>query len=366
MPQLGGLSQGYIFNIVLVLLTGAIVTLLVTPLIGMLGRRYGLVDVPRTAKQIHTKPMVRIGGAALYLGFAAAVLVAISLPLERNDLSEPFRVTGLLIGVTIAVLLGLVDDIKPLGPFGQFGGQFAAAAIAIGFQIVIVDLNSPFGTLFTFPQVFGLPVFAVLFTLFWFMGMMNTINWIDGLDGLSAGVSLIAAVVLFLRTVGLPQYSIALLIVALIGTLIGFLRWNFYPAKIFMGSTGAYTLGFALAALSIIGGAKVATALIVLWLPIVDTAWVIFRRLQSGRNPLRGGDVEHLHRRLMLAGLSHRTIVLLYCTLTALLGSIALLDLSRPQKLFLLIGMGMVFGTGMALLAWTTRRKTTVKNEANS
>lgn len=352
-----------LFAIALVLACGTGVTALVTPWIDRFGHRMGWVDVPRSPKQIHKRPMVRMGGAAIYLGLVVALVVAEYTPLLQDwrlDPKEPYRVAGLLAGVTLAVIMGLVDDIRPLGPLGQLGGQVLAAAIAIIAGIETVDLNIPFiaDPLFTLP-----PIIAVLFTLFWFVGMMNTINWIDGLDGLAAGVTLIAAGILFLRTTHLiiPQYSIALLMVALMAAVLGFLPYNFYPARIFMGSTGAYTIGFALAALSIIGGAKVATALLVLWLPIIDAAWVIFRRLRAGRNPMRGGDPEHLHRRLMLLGLSHRTIVLLYYGITLLLGVIAFILTGIP-KLYALVGIGVVFGAALALLAWITRAATLPAN----
>jgi UDP-N-acetylmuramyl pentapeptide phosphotransferase/UDP-N-acetylglucosamine-1-phosphate transferase len=199
--------------------------------------------------------------------------------------------------------------------------------------------------------------FAVLFTLFWLAGMINTINWLDGVDGLAPGVAVIASGVMFVHTYRLQQFSIALLALALIGAVLGFLIYNFYPARIFMGSAGANVLGFTLGVLSIMGGAKVATVLLVLGIPILDVAWQIYNRLRHGKSPFTA-DRGHLHHRLLDRGLSQRAIVLLYYGLTAMLGALALVLPSGVYKLIALV----IIGIGALLILirlgeMTARRK---------
>ena len=176
--------------------------------------------------------------------------------------------------------------------------------------------------------------------------MMNTVNFLDGLDGLVGGVTLIAGAVLFLHTYKLEQYSLALLPLALIGATLGVLVFNFPPAKIFLGA-GAYILGFALAVLSIIGGAKVATALLALAVPILDVAWQILNRVRAGKSPF-AADRGHLHHRLYDMGWSTRAIVLSYYALTALFGALALL---LPNPVYKLIALLVIGGGALAVLA---------------
>ena len=187
--------------------------------------------------------------------------------------------------------------------------------------------------------------------------MINAINLIDVMDGLAGGIASIAALVLFLRSFWFDQVSIAVLPLSLLACLLAFLRWNFHPARVFMGSSGAMLLGYWLAVSSTIGGAKVGTAFVLLGLPILDTAWVIARRLAGRRSPFHGGDQEHLPHRLYGLGLSHlQTVVLLYC-FTAVFGLLALGLHSPaagppPGKLLLIIGM---VGTVGAMLGLVTQ-----------
>ncbi|MCL5951548.1 MAG: undecaprenyl/decaprenyl-phosphate alpha-N-acetylglucosaminyl 1-phosphate transferase, partial [Chloroflexi bacterium] len=189
-----------------------------------------------------------------------------------------------------------------------------------------------------------------LFTLFWIVGMMNTVNWLDGVDGLAGGVVAIAGIVLIVHTFRYEQYSIALLPLALVGSVLGFLVFNFYPARIFMGSAGALVLGFVLGVLSIIGAARVAFALLVLGIPILDVAWLIVSRLRAGKSPFIA-DRSHLHHRLLDHGLSPRAIVLLYYGFSAVSG---LLALTLPLGLYKLIAL-VIIGLGALLLLATMR-----------
>ncbi len=321
---------------VFVFATAFLLAMALTPLASRIAVRIGTIDQP-AQRRIHEKPTARLGGLPLFVAFFASVGVSLIYP--RSDPNEVARIAGLAIGTTIMFALGVYDDRRELKALPQLIVQIIAAGIAVASGVMIREIPNPFGGLLTFETWF-----AILFTLFWLVGMMNTVNWLDGVDGLAAGVVGIAGLVLFVHTFRLEQYSIALLALALVGAAAGFLPFNFFPAKIFMGSAGAYVLGFALGVLSIIGGAKVASALLLLGIPILDVAWQIVNRLRTGRSPF-APDRGHLHHRLLGMGLSPRAIVLIYYALTAIFGALALILPSGLYKLIalLVIGIGALF-----------------------
>lgn len=323
-------------------------SLILTPIARRLARRFGFVDVPGEPRHVHQAPVPRLGGVALFFPFVAAVGFSLLLPVQRQDPLELHRLAGLVLGSAVVFGLGVYDDKWELGPLPQFIVQFLAAGVAIYSGITIVEIANPFGGLI----VLSTPI-AVAFTLFWLMGMMNTVNWLDGLDGLAGGVTVIASVLLFAHSYRLGQYSIALLPLALAGCVLGFLPFNFYPAKIFMGTSGALFLGFALGSLAIIGGAKMATALLVLGIPILDVAWQIINRARLGRSPFLG-DRGHLHHRLLDLGFSQRRVVLLFYALCACFGTLALILPSGLHKLLVLVGMGIV---ALVVLVLVARRR---------
>ena len=317
---------------------------LLTPLSRRFGLKFGFIDVPGPRRR-HAQVTSRLGGVALYTAFVAACGATLLL-VKRDDPTELTRLAGVLIGCTVVFLLGLWDDKRELSPAPQLLGQFLAAAIAIRLGLIIEVVTSPFGRSITL----SLPL-AIVFTLFWMVGMMNTVNWLDGLDGLAAGLAIIASSILFWHTFTLKQYSLAVLPLALAGSAAGFLPYNFHPARVFMGTCGSLVLGFALATLAIIGGAKMATALLVMGIPILDVAWQIVSRVRSSRSPFRA-DLGHLHYRLSAWGLSQRQVVLLFYLFCAFFGLLALILPSGLYKLYALVGMG---GVLVALLLATYR-----------
>lgn len=328
------------------------VTWLLAPAAAWLGRRWGLVDRPGGRRR-HQGEIPRTGGMALYAGFTLTVLATLALPREAlgtPDPKETTRLTGLLVGSTVAFVAGLVDDRRELSWRGQILAQLACAAIAIASLIFIERVNNPFtDTQIVFPDAV---VWAL--TTFWFLGAMNTVNWLDGLDGLAAGVTAILCAVLvvhMLWRVEPPQVSVALLPLALLGATLGFLPWNFHPARLFMGSSGSFFLGFAVAALGIIGGARVATVLMVLGLPIVDVAWLIWRRWRRGVSPGQGGR-DHLHFRLLDRGFSQRQIVLGYYAFCAAFGALAL---SIGPRIYKAVALAVLAALVLAVLAWAER-----------
>jgi UDP-N-acetylmuramyl pentapeptide phosphotransferase/UDP-N-acetylglucosamine-1-phosphate transferase len=326
------------------------------PPIRDIARRLDLLDQPE-ARRVHTSPIPRVGGLGVFFGFLVAVGVSFILPVERFDV-EIERILLLLIGATMIVGVMLFDDVVGIPALPKLAVQLAAAGLVVlprlrgsGHGIVIEQFNAPYLGTVELPLLI-----AIGFTLFWIVGMMNAINWSDGIDGLAASITLVATVILFLHTyfrpAGDPQFTISLLAIALAGAIVGFLIYNWHPASIIMGDTGAMFIGFALATISIIGGAKIATALLALGVPILDTAWVILYRVIHGRSPL-GADRGHLHHRLLDAGWSQRQIVAGVAGITALFGALGLALPTREAKLGAMIVMGFVL---LALIAWLARR----------
>lgn len=340
----------------LVFLIAFISALALTPLAARLGRRLGLVDRPGGRRR-HAGVIPRTGGVAMYAAFVVAVLVSFLargwLPSpEGPDPKETTRLIALLLGSTFIFVFGLYDDKRAFRPWPQYVGQAVAAFIAIAGLIFIERVMNPFTDQIT---VFPWP-FVVAFTLFWIVGMINTVNFLDGLDGLATGVSAILSAVLAIHMIRQGQYSVALLPLALLGATVGFLPFNFYPARVFMGSSGSFFLGFAVATLGIIAGARVATVLLVFSIPILDVAWQILHRFRAGRS-IGEGDRGHLHFQLLDMGFSQRRIVLAYYAFCAAFGALTLFVSSRLYKavVFLLLG-GVVAG----VLGYLSRRGETL------
>jgi UDP-GlcNAc:undecaprenyl-phosphate GlcNAc-1-phosphate transferase len=268
------------------------------------------------------------------------------LPVPRLDPKELTRFLGIGLGMTFLFVVGLVDDRIELRPGPQYLVQVIAGLIAIAFLVFIERVMNPFTNQLTiFPMLL-----TVAITLVWIVGMINTVNLLDGVDGLAAGVGAIVSAVLAIHMLREGQLSVALLPLALLGATLGFLPFNFYPARIFLGS-GSWVLGYAIATLGIAAGAKLALVLLVLSIPIVDVAWLIVSRLRAGQ-PVGQADRRHLHYRLLDLGLSPRQVVLLYYAYCILLGAAALLISSRLLKLVALVGLGVVT---LILLVWLAR-----------
>lgn len=328
-----------------------------TPVARWIGERGGWFRQPG-GRHVHPHPIPRTGGLALALAVTAALVLLLVLPIPRPA-GEAARIGLLIVGPLLILALVLRDDLREMRPWVKLLVQFLAAAGAILPWFLGPALQPPPGLLidqFQMPfwGTVRLPVVvAVLFTFFWIIGMMNTINFLDGLDGLAGGVVAIAALLLFVHTLRLGQYSLAPLPLALLGACLGFLPYNFHPARVFMGDSGALYLGYSLAILSIIGGAKIATALLVLGVPILDVAWVVVFRLTRGRSPLES-DRGHLHHRLLDLGLPQVVVVVLLYGVSAGLGLLALLLPTPMHKLVALVVVALFVGP---LLWWLARRE---------
>ena len=313
-----------------------IVSLLATPAVIKLAKKTGAMDAPN-ARKVHKKPVPRIGGLAIYAGFISAIIfVAIKFGLDGEQLQE---IVGLILSGSLIVALGLLDDYKNLPARVKLLGQIFAATILVLFFGVRIDfVTDPFG------GYFYLEWFAIPATIFWLVGLTNTVNLIDGLDGLAAGVASIASMTIMLVALDQNLILVAILTAALAGSAVGFLKYNFNPAEIFMGDTGSMFLGFMLAGISVTGSVKsVATiALIVpifaLGLPILDTTFAIVRRFRGGV-PIFKPDKGHLHHRLLSVGFSQRQAVLLMYVISALFGlsAIAMTEVSRQVAVVILL-----------------------------
>ncbi len=312
-------------------LIAALVVLGVTPRVKQFGLERGLVDRPG-GRKIHQRPMVRLGGVAVFVGTIVALLVVwwtggfgIQTPQKEYEL------WGVVIGGLAFFLIGLADDLLTLSAKTRLVAQFTVAAIVWQAGVQVEFLTIPGVGLFQLQDWISLPI-----TVVWLVGMANAINMIDGLDGLAAGVSGIAAMVMLIVTLFMGQPAAALIAAALAGGCLGFLRYNFNPAQIFMGDGGAYFMGFTLAGVGIIGLVKAVTTVavllpyLILAVPILDIFTVVVSRLRQGQSPF-AADKRHLHHRLLKAGLSQRLAVLFIYSLTLWAGALALAVSNMPS-----------------------------------
>lgn len=329
--------------IVLIMVVSAVLTSFGTQIMRKIALRFNIADHPNE-RRINTQLVPRAGGLSVAVVFTlvggALMLVAPHLQISPGSGTARLTAGGaaaLLGGTLIAGVIGFIDDRYDLRARWQILGQLLISLIPIAFGLRILFVSNPFGAgVLMFPDAIALGV-----TIFWTLGMQNSMNFIDGLDGLSGGISLFAAVTLGL--IALPTSPLlAALSFTLAGALIGFLRHNFHPASIYMGTSGILAVAYALAVLAILGTAKVAAALLILGVPIIDAFFVILGRILAGRSPYTP-DKSHIHRRLLDNGFSHRSAVLVLYGITALL-SIGALLLTESATLYAFAGLLVVLG----------------------
>jgi UDP-GlcNAc:undecaprenyl-phosphate/decaprenyl-phosphate GlcNAc-1-phosphate transferase len=310
-----------------------------------IGLVLGIADKPGGRRK-HRVITSRLGAIPLFAGFTVAAFAGRAVGVPTTDPNEATRFTGLIAGGVVIFVLAVLDDRFELPPAPQFAVQAVAAGIAIASLIFIERFRNP---LINVEVRLDFWLTATL-TVLWFLGMMNTVNFLDGVDGVAASVALVAASMALIHMLREGQYSVALLPAALIGTLLGFLVFNFQPARLFLGG-GALYLGFALACIGIIAGAKIALIMLVMGLPIADVAWQMLDRMRRGHSPTRG-DRGHLHLRLADLGWQPWRIVALYAGACVLLGGAALI--TQPP-LFKMITLGALFALVFAVL-WRLAR----------
>jgi UDP-GlcNAc:undecaprenyl-phosphate/decaprenyl-phosphate GlcNAc-1-phosphate transferase len=275
-------------------LVALVVVVLLTPAVGGMARMLGVVDAPG-GRRLNRSPVPRLGGLALFLGVFVPALAFLHLDHQTR---------GVLLGSAVAVTVGAVDDFRGLRWFEKLGGQVLAAAIPVASGVWVDRFTFPVVGIHALPSWVGMPL-----TVLWIVAIMNMVNFLDGLDGLAAGVAAIAGATFAVIALSLGKPDAAVLSAIVLGASLGFLRHNFYPARIFMGDSGALLLGFVLATISVQGLLKTAATvalffpLLVLAVPIVDTTFVVARRLKHGERVFEG-DQAHLHHRFLRRGFS--------------------------------------------------------------
>lgn len=315
-------------------LCGVILALLLafttTPAVRAFAYILGAIDVPKDNRRMHTKPIPRIGGLAIFVSF----VVSTAIFCEHTDSLLAIYAGGLLI-----VIVGVIDDIKPINAWFKLLAQIAAALIAVGFGVKLNFVN-------LFGEYFNFGIWSIPLTVLWIVGLTNAINLIDGLDGLACGVSAISSVSLFFITLIKGDTQSAIIIAILASSCIGFLPFNSNPAKIFMGDTGALFLGYTLAVFSIEGVFKMHTVLsflipiAVFALPLFDTVNAFTRRLLKHKSPF-SPDKNHLHHKLIERGFSQKQSVYIIYAICAILGLASVTYTgANPGKALIILGVG--------------------------
>lgn len=313
-----------------VLSVAAVTSALATPLVRRLALHVGMTDLGGD-RRMHDQPKPRIGGIAVFLGFAFALFSTLGYLIARNQLRDFEKIhdmIGLLFGAILILMVGIWDDIMGMRPRNKFVAQIVVAGISLLYGFVIKDVENPFhrGDYIHFAVPWNYAI-----SLIWYVGMMNAINFIDGLDGLLSGLTAISGTALAVISVAHGHPELALVLAALVGGALGFLPYNYNPATIILGDSGALFIGYVFATVSIIGTSKTAFTisllipLVVLALPILDTAVTIVRRTSAGKN-ITEADRGHFHHQLVFRfGLNVRQAVLLIYALCAVLGVVAFL-----------------------------------------
>ena len=287
-----------------------VIVILLTPAVGGMARLLGVVDEP-DGRRLNRRPVPRLGGLAIFLGILVPALAFL-------DLSGEMR--GVLIGAAIACVVGAVDDFRGLEPLPKLAGQIVAAAIPTAFGVWIDHFTLPFVGAVDVPAWVGVPL-----TILWIVAVMNMVNFLDGLDGLASGVCGISGMTFAVLALSLGKVDAAILSAVVAGACVGFLRHNFFPARIFMGDSGALVLGYTLATVAVAGLLKTASTvvlfmpLLVLAVPIIDTSFVVAKRMRQG-TPVYTADRSHLHHRFVNIGFSQRRAALTmwaWCTTLA-------------------------------------------------
>jgi UDP-GlcNAc:undecaprenyl-phosphate/decaprenyl-phosphate GlcNAc-1-phosphate transferase len=319
-------------NLFVLSIIAAVISMAATPMVKKIATKVKAIDTPKDNRRIHKKPIPLLGGLAIYISFLIGLFIK-----QGNITSEEMAI---IVGATIIVAGGILDDIREIRPMQKLMFQVVASICLILMGVKIQLITNPFSEAMAF---FDIGLFSVPITILWIIGVTNAINLIDGLDGLAGGISMIAALTILFIAVSQDRTSAAYLSAILCGGILGFLPYNFNPASIFMGDTGSQLLGFLLAAISIEGAIKSAATyaivapILLLGVPIFDTLFAMIRRKLNGK-PIMQGDRGHLHHRLLDMGLSQRKTVVTMYIISALLGGIAIISthISTMHSYFLL------------------------------
>lgn len=305
-----------VLTVLVAVVAAAVISFVLTPLVKALAIRFGFVDIPKDERRMHQKPIPTIGGVAIFTAFLLVFLVMCDLSREM---------LGMLLGGIIVVIMGIIDDKYDLDAKLKFVIQIIAAAIPVSMGCRIEFICNPIGI---GPEYIGLGVLSIPVTIVWIVTITNAVNFIDGLDGLSVGVCSISALSMGIIALVMGQSAEGLVLGILLGVCLGFLPYNFNPAQIFMGDTGATFLGFVLSCMSISGLFKLYTVisfavpLLVLGVPLFDICFAFIRRLWHHVSPMHA-DRSHIHHRLIDSGFNQRQSVMILYAAASLLGILA-------------------------------------------
>ena len=308
-------------NILLALAAAFIISFAATPVVSSFAKKVGAIDIPDKKRHIHSHPIPRMGGLAIFLGFLLSVLLFAKITPQ---------VRGILLGAILIVVVGAIDDVMNLNAWLNFCVQIVAAVIAVLSGVIINVVSNPL--LITSEQAVTIGILAVPVTILWIVGVTNSVNLIDGLDGLACGVSAIASLTMLVVSllVSDANINVAVILAALCGGCLGFIPYNLNPAKIFMGDTGALLLGYVLATVSVIGMFKFyaivtfVLPVLALAVPLSDTIFAFTRRILHGQSPFHA-DRGHFHHKLLDMGLSQKQAVAVLYAVSAILGLAAVL-----------------------------------------
>ncbi len=321
-----------------------VASIIFTVLIKYTAQKLKIVDQPDKQRKIHQQAIPLLGGLAIFFSFFLAIYIFSDKILERG-LEFP-QIIAFTLGALIIVIGGFLDDKYNLKPKWQIIFPILATLVAIFGGISIEKITNPGGGLINF----GLAL-SLIISFVWILGMMYTTKLLDGVDGLVTGLGAISGLIIFLFTITTKYYQPDVGLMALIftGACLGFLIFNFHPAKIFLGESGSLLIGFIIGILAIISGGKIAIALLIMGIPIMDVIWIIVRRILEGKNPFKTADGKHLHHRFLNLGLSQRQTVLIYYLFALIFGSTALFLQSQGK----VVAIG-ILAIIMILIAFTS------------
>lgn len=319
----------------------------------LVARRLGVLDYPTEDRKIHSKPIPLLGGWAIYGSFLLTILILWQSNLLLDGKVDIATIGWFLLAGLILMINGYLDDRYSLSPKISIWGPILASVVVIWSGIQISYITNPAGGVLYLDNLFAWDFVVLLITFLWLLGITYTTKLLDGIDGLTSSIGLIASIVIFVVSLSwdVVGSSTSLLALALAGAILGFLIFNWHPAKIFLGESGSTFIGFALGVLSIISGSKIATALLVMGLPVLDIFWVIIKRLKNGKAFWQGGQ-EHLHFRMLKSGFSQKQIVLFLSSVSLAFGLISILFTTKIKISALII----VFVLMVIMSTWINYR----------
>lgn len=336
-------------GMLLAFLCSLLISYAMTPPVKRFAEQVGAIDVPKDNRRVHTRPIPRMGGLAIFVGFVLSLIIFVPMNMQ---------VMGLLVGAVIIAVMGAIDDIVALSAWIKLAAQIIAAIVAIRCGIVFDAISNP--NIFSSETYIEIGYLSVPLTMLWIVGCTNAVNLIDGLDGLAVGVSAISSLTMLVVSLLVASPVVSIILAALLGACLGFMPYNANPAKIFMGDVGSQLLGFVLAAASTMGLFKLhaiitfIVPMMALIVPLADTTFAFVRRIARGQSPFHA-DKGHFHHRLLAMGLSQKQAVAVLYAVSAFAGLLAVL-LAGSSAVIKIICLIIAFSIAVAMWFFVLRR----------